>query len=130
MIGSLGPVEFTASEDFIFTFSDMTITFKANYAGHKVINRPEKLEFTGTDASTMSLKIRLDSQFGINPSDNIEALRDMTHTFSPVPLILNGNVIGRDLWVIDNMNVIIDKVANDGYILSADVNLSLKEYIS
>lgn len=130
MTGSIGPVEFEASEEYIKTFTDLTISHKASYASHKILNRAEKIEFTGTGSSSMTLKIHLDSQFGVNPSDEIEALRDMTHTSSPVPFILGGNVIGRNLWVIESMNITADRIASDGYILSADVNLSLKEYIS
>lgn len=129
MTGSIGPVEFKASESYVKTFQDMTISHKANYAGHKIINGPEIIEFTGTDASSVTLKIHFDSELGVNPADEIEALRDMTHTSSPVPFVLNGNVIGRDLWVIESMNVTVGNVAYDGYILSADVSLTLKEFI-
>lgn len=129
MIGSLGPVEFYASSEYVKTFSDLAVSHKAAYAEHKILNRPAKLEFTGSDASTLTLKLHFDAQHGVNPSDEIEALRDMTHTSSPVPFVLDGNVIGRDLWVIESMNVNYDKIAYDGFILSADVTLSLKEYI-
>ena len=129
MIGNLGGVEFQVSEDSIYTFRDLAFSRQANFTEHKIINSKGLLEFTGLNASLCSLKIVLDASHGINPAQELKALRDMLDSHEAVAFILGGDVQGSGLWVIESMNENLELVTNLGEIFRASVTLSLKEYL-
>lgn len=128
LIGSLGEIEFQVSEHSVHTFQDLTFNHQANFAEHKIINSRGLLEFTGENAQSCSIKIILDSDWGVNPQEEINKLRDIFEQHQAVPLILAGEVQGRDLWVIDNMNISLTRIGAQGEIFRAELSLSLKEY--
>ncbi|MBQ7168441.1 MAG: phage tail protein [Synergistaceae bacterium] len=129
MIGSIGTVTFVASEDYLRTFRDLSVSRKASYAEHKIIGRHSLLEFTGLDAATCSLKVTFDAQFGLNPYEEMTQLRDLMTNHEPVPFVLAGEVIGLGLWVVESINANIEIVDNDGFIFRASADISLKEWV-
>ena len=129
MIGSIGSVTFVASENYLRTFRDLSLSRKASYAEHKIIGRHSLLEFTGLDAATCSLKVTFDAQFGLNPYEELTQLRDIMTNHEAVPFVLAGEVIGLGLWVVDSININIEIVDGEGFILKASADISLKEYI-
>ena len=129
MIGSLGSVEFVASEDSVKTFRDLSFSRQANFSEHAVINSKGLLEFTGLKAVTCSLKIILDASLGIIPVKELNTLRDIMNNHEAVALILGGDIQGGGLWVIESMNENLELITNSGEIFRASVNLSLKEYL-
>ena len=128
-IGSLGDIVFNVSEECVKTFSDLSIQRSAKYTEHSIAGRKGLLEFTGFGASTASLKIRLDAGLGINPKNELETLWKMFYAHEAVPFILNGEIIGDNLWVIENIDESYDIIDNTGVIIALDVSLRLKEYI-
>lgn len=130
MIGSLGDAEFYSSENEIYTFDGLAMSMKSTFAEHKIIGRTSVLEFTGHDASTVSMNITLDVTRGLYPHNELTKLSRMMNRHEAVPFILGGNVIGRGLWVIESMNVQFADVGSDGFLYSAKVALSLKEYMN
>ena len=129
MIGSLGSVEFVASEDSVKTFRDLSFSRQANFSEHAVINSKGLLEFTGLKAVTCSLKIILDASLGIIPVKELNTLLDIMNNHEAVALILGGDIQGAGLWVIESMNENLELITNSGEIFRVSVNLSLKEYL-
>ena len=129
MVGSLGEIVFEVSEDHIRTFSDFQLQRTAKYTEHSIAGRKGVLEFTGFGASTASLKIRLDAALGVNPHKELETLWKMFNAHEAVPFILNGEIIGDNLWVIESLDESYDIIDNTGLVIALDVSLKLKEYI-
>ena len=129
MLGTLGNVEFTVSENMIRTFRDLTFTHSASYAEHKIIGRKTLLEFTGINASSCSMKIFLDAQLGVNPADELRKLYEAMNNHEALAFTLGGQVMGGGLWVIDTLNESHSIIGAGGQLLRAEVNLSLKEYL-
>lgn len=128
MLGSIGPVEFTVSESEVKTFSEMNFTHKASFASHKIIARNELIEFTGIDASSCSLRIVLSADRGNDVHNDIESLKELLTSHQAAPFTLGGNVMGSGLWVIETMNIGLQRVDAYGNILMADISLTLKEF--
>ncbi|NCC97881.1 MAG: phage tail protein [Synergistales bacterium] len=126
MIGILGSVIFEVSVSKVSTFRDFKRTKGACYAEHAVFGDKPLLEFTGLKANTISLKMQLSTSLGVTPTEKIASLTDMCDLGLAVPLIIGGEVMG--LWVIESLSESWDCVDNKGSLISATVDISLKEY--
>ena len=127
MFASIGPVEFVASESLVKTFTDLSFSHKANFHEHKILSQKGVIEFSGLDAMSCSLKISLDTDRGNDPRNDIESLKELLESHEAAPFTIGGHVIGSGLWVIESMSITAGIISQKGDILSADVNLSLKE---
>ena len=130
MIGTLGEIAFEVSAEKVKTFTDLTLTRSVAYSTHKIFGKNELLEFTGLNAQTASLKITFRADLGINPKHEIDTLHAMLDSHEAFAFTLGGQVIGRELWIIDNLSETYDIIGANGEIISASVNISLKEYLS
>lgn len=128
IIGSLGSISFNVSENSVKTFSDLNFQRKASFAEHKILNGKGLLEYTGHDAATCSLKIDLNASMGINPKDELEKLRELFNNREVVNFMLGPDVLGE--WVIESMSENLKFIGRNGEIISAEINLTLKEYLA
>lgn len=129
MVGTLGEIEFTVSEEQIRTFRDLSFTHSATYAEHKIIGRKGLLEFTGLNASTCTMKIYLDAAFGVNPYKELRTLYEAMNKHEAIAFTLGGQVMGGGLWVIESLNETHSIIGSGGELIRAEVSISLKEYI-
>lgn len=139
MIGTLGSVVFSVSAGSekegrglggirADTFRDFKRKKGASYAEHEVLggDRRPLLEFTGLKSTTISLRMVLSAALGVHPAERLAQLGDMCDLGLAVPLIIGGDVMG--LWVIETISESWDCVDSKGELVSATVDLSLKEY--
>ena len=129
MIGSLGDIVFEVAEKQILTFNDLQFQHSAKFTEHAIHGRKGLLEFTGFSASTASLTISLNVNLGINPREEFKALENMFNRHEAVPFILNDELQGDGLWVIESMTEKRDAITNKGQAQIIEVSLNLKEYI-
>ena len=129
MIGSLGGVVFEASSERVRTFRDLSMQRGANYAEHEVHGSKALLEFTGLALSTVSMKVRLDAALGVDPLEELDALRGILERHMAAPLILDGVPQGDGLWVVTSLQEEHEVVDARGAPVAVEVSLSLKEYV-
>ena len=129
MIGSFGDVVFEMSSERIRTFRDFQIQRSAKYSEHAIHGRKGLLEFSGLSASTASLNIRLDAGLGVNPKEELTALRDILNNHKALLFILDGEPQGDGLWVLESLSESYEIVDNKGAVIAVEVSLKLKEYI-
>ena len=129
MIGSLGEVVFEVSSDLVRTFRDFQIQRSAKFSEHAIHGGKALLEFTGLAPASMSLSIRLDAGLGVNPKEELEALREILTNHEAVPFILDGEPQGDGLWVLEGLDENYEVIDNQGTFIALDVSLKLKEYI-
>lgn len=129
MIGSLGEVVFEVSTDLVRTFRDFQIQRSAKFSEHAIHGGKALLEFTGLAPASMSLSIRLDAGLGVNPKEELEALRGILTDHEAVPFILDGEPQGDGLWVLESLDESYEVIDNHGTFIALDVSLKLKEYI-
>ena len=129
MIGSFGDVVFEVSTELIRTFRDFQIQRSAKYSEHAIHGRKGLLEFTGLSPASASLNMRLDAALGVNPKEELNTLRDILTKHEAVPLILDGEPQGDNLWVLEGIDETYEIIDNHGTAIAVEVSLKLKEYI-
>lgn len=137
MIGSFGAMSFYVStaddEDEgaplgvrAFTFDSMSRDGSAQYAEHDLHGRKPKLEFTGPNLDTLSMRVLLDASLGVNPAEKIGAFRAMMAAGTAAPLIVGETPLG--VFVLESLTEDWSVVDNRGTLIRAGLSLSLKEY--
>lgn len=129
MVGSLGEFVFEVSEECIKTFTDLKFDHTAKYTEHAIHGGKGLLEFIGFGASTCSLSIKLNAYHGVNPDMEIAALKAMMTEPQAFTFILDGEIQGENMWVIESLSEQRDVIDNKGGTVIATVNLRLKEYL-
>ncbi len=129
MIGQLGDYEFEVSAQSIKTFDGLKMSEGASWTEHKVLGRKGLLEFTGLNAGSLSLKISLNENLGVEPLEEIAAFREYMEEGAAVIFMLGDEVIGSDYWVIESLDEEYSEIDSKGRVRRADLNLELKEYL-
>ena len=129
MIGSFGDVIFEVYPEKVRTFRDFQLQRSAKYAEHAIHGHKGLLEFTGLSAATASFRIRLDAGLGINPKEELIALRGILTKHEAVLFILDGEPQGDGFWVLENLDESVEIVDNMGVLIAVEVSLKIKEYV-
>ena len=129
MIGTLGNIVFETSNEKIRTFDNMKRAGSARWATHEIMNNKPVLEFIGPDVEQISFSMRLDVSLGINPAAELETLRGVRDKGEAVKLVLEGKPVTEHKWVIENLSENWERIDNQGRLLVATVDVSLKEYV-
>lgn len=126
-VGSLGSIVFEVSADRVLTWNTASRTGRARWAKHERLGRKPLTEFTGADLEQFELAIRLDAVLGVNPSTQLDALRDIRDEGEPKILTLGGAVQGY--FALENLSETWRNTDGRGRLVLVDVSLSLTEYI-
>lgn len=125
-LGTLGSVVFEASSERVRTFTEATHTTSARWDVHEIIGAAPVAEFGGRALRKLSLAIRLDRDFGVDPEAEAEEIRDACEAGTVLPLLLGGEPRGD--WVLLEVAESWRRVAPDGSVGAIDLSLSLQEY--
>lgn len=125
--GSIGDVEFTVSEQDVFTFGAMTCKREVSFAEHAVMDGMPRLQHTGRKLDTISLPIVIDaSRPGSVPfSSRFASLMALAGEGKDVPLVFGSNYIRQ--WVVLSVNLTAT-VQHGPVILRGSITLELTEY--
>ena len=127
MIGTLGTITFKVSEDTIRTFTNLSRTGSARFQQHDVIGKKPVLEFIGPDLDAVTLPVRLDVKYGLNPQNEINAMREAMNAGEGLSFLIGGKFLGD--FVIESVADTWETTDNRGNLLKATVLLSLKESV-
>ncbi|AIN14265.1 MULTISPECIES: phage tail protein [Yersinia pseudotuberculosis complex] len=118
----LGDIEFEllASPE-MFDLQETT-----DWAEHALIRGKPILEYTGEALDELTIQARIHNQL-VSPSAKILALRAARKVHQPMSLVL-GDGDYRGVWVLADMRVSAQKTTPGGRILSAIINLTLREW--
>lgn len=127
MIGSLGNMAFVASFDVLRTFQGLSRSADARWHRHERLNSKAKLEFLGPDLEQVTFSVRLDVSHGINPTRELQALREVRDGGLHVPLVIGGKYWGN--WVVQSFAEDHRYFDGKGTLLVASVSITLLEYV-
>lgn len=130
-VGSLGDIiTFTVSSERVLTFRDMKRDFASRWAEHNVIGKRPLVEYIGPGLRTITFTIQLNAMDGLKkPNWVIHKIELAMVKGTPMYLIIGGVQIGVYKWIVESMSEAWDKIMNNGKLVSAKVDLTLKEYI-
>lgn len=86
------------------------------------------MEFLGPDTEKISFKMLLRRDQGISPKEELKQLREYRDTGAVLLLIIGGNVVGDNFWVVESIGEAVNYWDSLGGILSVSVDVSLSEY--
>lgn len=130
LLGSFGDVVFEAGTSGgmpkVRTWSQFKRKGDARLAIHEVLQGKPKSEFQGAGLEEIDLRVRFDVALGLVPIDEVNTLRVIRDGGQEHHLIIAGKPLGKFvLFAIDEEWLATD---NAGNLLSADLNLKLREY--
>lgn len=129
-IGNLGKlIVFEVSSDKVLTFKNMTQSVKGRWTTHAVIGNKPVSEFLGAGQRTISLPIFLSVNHGVRPRSTIEKIEKAVENGTPYSFVIGGNKVGANQWVITEMSETWDEIIKDGRLASANLTLTLTEYV-
>ena len=126
-IGTFGPLTFETSEKRIRTFDAFKRKTGAKFEEHGIIGLKPKLEFTAPGLDDISFQVVFSAYLGLNPAKEIDSLREIVQKGEYHPLIIGGKTLGK--FVVESVAEAWNHVDNQGNLLDAAVDISLKEYI-
>ena len=129
MIGALGDILFTVSINNVNTFQDFSRSSSGRWATHEVHMQKPKGEFLGPDLDSISFKMQLEATLGRNPRYDMEKIMEYSRNGQPLLLVIGGDAIGTYRWVVESVEQGYKNIDNKGNVLSAEVTVTLKEYV-
>lgn len=124
-IGVLGPITFEVTADKVRTWQEARRSTTARWATHDVYAGKPKKEFIGPGLSKITLSVRLDSQFGLVPTDELKQMKDQMDSGSVLQFTVGGELLGD--FSIENMDEELKRFDRTGVLTTAIVALTLEE---
>lgn len=127
-IGTLGDIVFSVSRSQVKTFDGLKWDSSAKYATHDRHLKDVLLEYTGTDADTISFTMFFSVFLGVNPMGEITKLLNAERSGKVMRLVIGSKAYGKNKWVITKTSKDLETFDKRGNLLAAKVNVSLKAY--
>ena len=128
-IGNLGKtITFEVSSDKVLTFRNMSRSVKGRWTQHNVKGKPIA-EFLGPDLDGASLTVSLSAMHGVKPRKTLETIEKAVRKGTVLPFVVGGEKVGSNNWVITSVSETWKCVYSKGELVSADVTLTLQEYV-
>lgn len=100
---------------------------KGRYEEHKVLGSKPRLEYLAPELQTFAFSITLSAMFAVNPMQSLKLIRHLCMEGIAERLIIGGKNHGY--YIIESASETWKHTLADGTLLSADVSVSLKEYV-
>lgn len=128
-IGTLGrKIIFEVSDDYMFTFKDMTREITSRWANHEPQGVKPKREFLGPGLQSSSLTITLSSALGVRPRTVLEEIENMVETGTAERLVIGTRPVGKNPVRLTGSSETWDVIYNRGELARATMTITLEEY--
>lgn len=128
LVGFMSDIPFIVSSRFIRTFDDYSRGSGGRWAQHDIIGDKPVLEFIGPDIEKISFSMQLRADQGINPANELEKLRKLRDSGKQFPLVIGGNMVTDNMWVMDSIDESVSFWGKAGSMLGVKVSVTLREY--
>jgi phage protein U len=129
-IGSFGTVVFEVSPNRILTFDGLKRKSGSRWEEHEVIGEKPVPEFIGQTLDEITLPILLRASAGVDPKAELDKLRDFKDNGRTSFLIIGGSSVSTSQWYLFDMSETHKVYDGKGRLITAEVELILKEYPS
>ena len=134
LIGAIGSrslrdvIMFEVSSQRVLTFQNLKRRNSVRFAKHDTLLKKPVSQYVGPDLDNLSMKIVLDSKWGVNPADEYNKLMEIQRDGQLVIFLLGFTVLGSFRWRIDSLGIMKDIITNRGVVTKAEVDISFEEY--
>ena len=133
-VGHFGDVQFYVSikggKLDALSFSDAAWNSSANYEEHKRNKKKPMLEHTGNNLDEFTMNIYISAYLLQSPMMIIEELRGYCLNAKAYPLVIGGDRVGSNKFVITNISNDLRMFSKNGKPLMASTSVTFKEYVS
>ncbi len=129
IVGYMADIPFLTSGVLVRTFDGFTNGGEGRWAKHDIIGDKPVLEFLGPDVEEISFKMLLRSDLGVNPTEEIKRLCEMRDEGTVFPLVIGNRSVGENFWILKSISYEVAFWDKHGQPLSAEVSVSLQEYV-
>lgn len=128
-IGNWGKViKFEVTSMKSLTFHNFKRTVSGRWKSHPIVGRKPKGEFSGPDASGISMDITLSAEHGVKPRATIELLESATEGGIVDYLYIGGRRVGTGKLALESVSETWDEIWNNGELVKAKASLTFSEY--
>ena len=134
LIGAIGSrtlrdlIMFEVSSERVLTFKNLTRRNSVRFAKHDTLLRKPVSQYIGPDLDNLSLKIILDTQWGVSPREEYNKLMRIQQNGQLVIILIGWTVLGSFRFRIDNLGILKSLVDHRGTVLRAEVDINFEEY--
>lgn len=127
ILGTLGPLVFVSSTNYLNTFSDLKRKRKRRYADHQIIGQKPQLQDIGQDNDSITLKMRFELGLTVlAPQAAILALGQMQERSWVIPLVIGPHYFG--FFIIEDLEEDFKSFDGMGRMIVLETSVTLKEY--
>lgn len=128
IVGSFGTnLVFQVSLKNVLTPHSVKHELKGRYEEHKVLGAKPRLEFLAPELQSFSFTIILSAMVGVNPAVSLDIIRALCAEGIAERLIIGGANYGYH--IIESMSEEWNTTLQNGVLLSANVSITMKEYV-
>jgi len=128
LVGTFGEIVFEVSHDRVRTFDNFSRSGSGRWATHEAYHQKPLPEFLGPGQEEISFSIRLSAFHGVNPKEELARMRKMRDSGEAFELIIGGELVGDNLWILESLREQSSTYTGDGKTLIANAEITLKEY--
>ncbi len=96
---------------------------------HERISKKQKVEFNGPSLSEMNFTIRFSAGLGVKPREMLKKLESCVRLGKLGYFIIGTKKIGKHKYLITHASESWNHIIKDGKLVSADVDITMKEYL-
>ncbi len=143
MIGYFGDIIFETSDSKILNFNSFKLNASARFSTHETIGQQQtssetvnvakykpKTVYIGPNLKTASFSVTLNGNFGVKPRQEMERWLSLAENGQAELLVIGGQLVGDDLWVVKSVSEAWDVIFNNGELFSGKIDVTLEEYIT
>ncbi|MCI7097540.1 MAG: phage tail protein [Lachnospiraceae bacterium] len=128
-VGNWGKtIRFEVSSRKVLTFRNFKRSVSGRWQQHQIIGKKPKSEFTGPDASQVTMDVILSAEHGVKPGNMIKILETACEKGQVEYLYIGGKKIGRNKFYLESVSEAWDEVWNKGELVKAALSLKFTEY--
>lgn len=129
-IGNWGSdIVFRVSERQALTFQKFTRAVGTEWATHSRMGLKDQSEFLRPKLEDITFTMRVDATLGVRPRAMLDRLALLVERGEINSMVVGGRRVGRHRWKITNVSEEWDVVLNGGELLSANVSITMQEYV-
>ncbi len=129
VIGCLGDLLFTVSEETTLALSSLEWSGSARYGVHDRHLTHALTEFTGLEPDKITFELTLSAQLGVDPMTELTKLWKLERSGQAVPLTIGTHCYGKYRWTITGHQTKALAHYRNGDLHTATLSVSLQEYL-
>lgn len=127
-LGAFGKtIVFEVNDRKILAPQDVKREISGRWKTHEIVSKRPKMEFLGPDLAETKMKIVLSAEHGVSPRKTLENIEKAVNEGTTDWLVIGGKILGSQKVAITSCSEAWDTIYNQGELVKATVEITLKE---